>query len=394
MLLPALLEGHVEKKTVAIFNDTRRYRPSGADLPERSRTMRILMVLYGHSCGGAQRHLVDLMEGLRGEGDHPVFAGPLDSWLGANLQERGFPVHHVALRGSALDLYSLWNLCRLIKKERIDLVHTHLGRAAYYGGLAGKFCKVPVVTTIHGADYYRHLRHGREGRIIAVSAAVKEFLINQGLPPAKITVVHNGIKPLGTDRRERLQQRQDLGLASDEYAFCTVARFHPVKRHELLIESFVAAQLPKAKLYLVGESSGACYAAVKAKVTALQLENKIIFLGHRDDVPQLLQAMDAVILSSRWEGLGLTLLEAMSAGVPVIAAAVGGIPEVVVHKRTGYLFTEASELTALLRLVASRQGDDTTLDAIRVVNEHFSQEGMITATRGVYSELLVKQLTQ
>lgn len=349
--------------------------------------MRILMVLYSHSCGGAQRHLVDLMEGLRAQGDEPVFAGPPDSWLGAELKRRSFLLYHVPLRGSALDLLSLWRLCRLIKKERIDLVHTHLGRAAYYGGLAAKLCRVPLVTTIHGADYYRHLRHGREERIIAVSAAVKDFLQMQGIPAARISVVHNGINPLGTDRSERLSQRRVLGLADDDFACCTVARFHPVKRHEFLIEAFAAAQLKKAKLFLIGETSGTCYTAVKARVAALQLENQIIFLGHRDDVPQLLQAMDLAILPSLWEGLGLTLLEAMSAGVPVIAAAVGGIPEVVVHGQTGYLFNEEAELSALLRLVAASQDEGITVAAVNTVSEHFSLDVMVAATRRLYGSI-------
>lgn len=350
--------------------------------------MKILMVLYSHECGGAQRHLVDLMEGLRNQGDQPYFAGPLDSWLGRELSRRGFPLFQVPLRGSAFDLYSLWRLRQLIKREKIELVHTHLSRATYYGGVAGRLCNVPVVTTIHGADYYRHLRAGREARIIAVSAAVKRYLLLHGLPEEQITVVHNGIEPLGTGRTARLQQRRELGLAHGDFACCAVARFHPVKRHALLIDAFVAAQLKQAKLILVGETSGECYAAVKAHVAALGLEERVLFLGQRDDVPRLLQAMDVALLPSRWEGLGLTLLEAMSAGVPVIAAAVGGIPEIVTHGRTGYLFLEPEELPELLQQVASHKNEKLIAAAVREVETRFPLTTMVAGTRQVYAELV------
>lgn len=350
--------------------------------------MKILMVLYSHECGGAQRHLIDLMEGLRRQGDQPYFAGPLDSWLGRELASRGFPLFQVPLRGSALDLYSLWRLRQLIRKEKIELVHTHLGRATYYGGVAGWLCNVPVVTTIHGADYYRHLRSGREGRIIAVSAAVKGYLLLHGLPTERITVIHNGIEPLGIARPERQGVRRELGLAADDFACCAVARFHPVKRHALLIDAFVAAQLEKARLFLIGETSGECYAAIKARIAGLGLEKRVIFLGQRDDVPRLLQAMDVALLPSRWEGLGLTLLEAMSAGVPVLAAAVGGIPEIVTHGRTGYLFLEPEELTELLQRVASGRNEKLIAAAVREVETRFSLTTMVAGTRQVYAELL------
>ena len=210
---------------------------------------------------------------------------------------------------------------------RPDLVHAHNVKASLVARAAGGR-RYPIVTTVHGVPAAelktaaRILRWSAD-RVVAVSAYVAEQLTASGLPPERITIIENTISPLPVHARELARQR--LGLPLDVPVVLCAARMVDQKRHDLLLLAW--AQLPSGILLLAGD--GPNRRRIEADVEALGLGSRVRVLGVRDDVDWLLAAADLVVLPTDWEGLPISLLEAMGAGVPAVASRVGGILETV-----------------------------------------------------------------
>ena len=193
--------------------------------------------------------------------------------------------------------------------------------------------------------------------------------------------------PRGRDR-----WRRENGVAADALVFAHVGRFMAQKNHLDLVAAFqqVASADPRALLVLAGD--GELRETVRARAASLGLEGAVRFLGLRDDVPELLGAADAFVLSSAWEGLPIAVLEAMAAGLPVVATAVGGVPELVRSGETGWLVAPGAPaalgaaMLALSRdLAAARAMGEC---GARLVRGRHTVEGMVTGYAALYLELV------
>jgi glycosyltransferase involved in cell wall biosynthesis len=319
----------------------------------------------------------------------------MDSWIGEQISKHSLPYLHVPLRGNTLDVFSIWKIARFARKKGVDVIHSHLGRGEYYGSVAARLVGIPSVTTIHGEDIYRHLYKGFEKKIIAVSGAVKDYLLSKGLPAQNITVVYNGIQPIDPDEGKRRLIRGNLGLSDQETAICMVARFHEVKGQDILIEAFKMLDEPRPRIFFVGEAQGEWHDQIRSLVSGNGLDSAVSFLGQRDDVMDVLQAMDILAAPSRWEGLGISIIEAMSLGLPVVASDVGGIPEVITHGENGLLFP-TGDIKALADSVNLLLGDPSlrerlSANAALTAKERFSADAMIEATLITYRHALSRR---
>jgi sugar transferase (PEP-CTERM/EpsH1 system associated) len=325
--------------------------------------------------------------------------------LGEELQQEGFPVE-VLERRPGLDLRCAWRLGRLLRRERVDVLHAHQYTPFFYA-MAGRwpFGRAPILFTEHGRhqpDYprrkrilFNRLMLRKRDRVVAVGEAVRQALIvNEGIPDKRIEVVYNGIdaERFVAQPGDRAQVRRELGFQIDQPVIFQVARLDYLKDHATAVRSMarVVREQPAARLLLVGE--GPEERAIRDQVEQLGLVGSVQFLGLRKDVPRLLQAADLFLLSSVSEGIPLTVIEAMCAGLPVVCTRVGGTAEVVIDGETGLLAPAGDDTaiaSAILRLLTEPALRERMGDAGRQrARQMFSETTMVERYADLYEEMV------
>jgi glycosyltransferase involved in cell wall biosynthesis len=263
------------------------------------------------------------------------------------LREQGIEVEHLG-RGR-FDPRILTDLVRAGRRRNAKVLHVHGYAAADFGRLAARRLHAALVLHEHFADpslpayqaLVDRLLASLTDRAIAVSASTRDFLVRERHVPAhRVRLIWNGapleeFAPRGRERR--LAVRRELGLADDAPVMGSIGRLNEQKGHRYLLDAAarVFAALPAARLVLAGD--GDQEAALRAQAESLGIAPRVLFAGHRTDVPALLEAFDVFCISSTYEGTPLTLFEAMAAAKPIVSTAVDGCREVLEDGRTGLL---------------------------------------------------------
>jgi glycosyltransferase involved in cell wall biosynthesis len=271
--------------------------------------------------------------------------------LVAELSKAGISRHDLCARRLA-DPIALIRLIRLIQRERIDIVHAHGQDASILAAIAKHFSKVPLVITRHVLDEpSKNWRQSLRARfalaairsadaVVAVSSAVADRLADIAhLPRSDIRVIQNGVEIDKFNRPElivrRDEFRKELGFEPDHYLVLVPSVLREGKGHEVLFEAIpsIRERLPNTYVLLAGV--GECEAELR--IQARLLGDAVVFLGQREDIPELLSACDLVVLPSLAEALPTALIEAAAAGRPIVATRVGGTEEIIEHGSTGFL---------------------------------------------------------
>ena len=363
-----------------------------------------MKVLHLHKLtgvSGSEGHLLALLPALRERGVDARFLG-LDvpesdaPRFYSALDERGVP-HRSVRCGPDVSPRLARDVIRAIKAERPDLVHTHLVHADVYGAVAARLLGIPAISTRHNDDRYllgpfRYVdrafaRPAR--RLIAISDAVRRFLERAGHDPAKLVTIRYGLDELPAARSDPTPG--DAGIPADVPLALAVGRLIAQKDHATLLHAFarVRPALPAARLAILG--AGPLEAETRRLVAELELEDAVVLPG-RTDIRDWLERANVFVHTSRWEGFGIVLLEAMLAGLPVVATRVSAVPEVVADGETGVLL-EAGDIeglaTALEGLLSDRERARALGEAgRRRVREEFSVARMAERTQAVYAEAL------
>ncbi len=312
------------------------------------------------------------------------------------------------------DSRALVELVRCIRRGNYDLIHTHNSKGGFLGRLAGKITRVPVVHTVHGFAFHdaesrwkRTLYRQVERRaarwcdaMIAISTPLIRWAERERVAPSDAFVrIPSGIElEHFSTRVNRDAVRDELGIKRDESIVIEVAKLWEGKGHETLLESFapLARSHPNARLVFAGE--GPLEGRLRERADALGLRDRVLFLGHRDDIERVLAACDIAALPSEFEGMGRVVLEAMARGLPVVATDVGGIPDLVRDGQTGILVPprDPRALTGAL----GRLLDDACLrerfgiaarDAIRSDRTGFNARQMAARIEEVYRGVLARR---
>jgi len=272
---------------------------------------------------------------------------PATEWLG----EQGIPVHH--LRRGRFDPRILSDLVSMARERGARILHVHGYAAADFGRLAARAVGAKLVLHEHFADprmpLYQaladRLLSGRTDGAIAVSRSTREFLVKQRfVPEDRVRLIWNGA-PLDefapVPRERALDVRRELGLADDALVVGTIGRLNAQKGHRFLLEA--AARLlprqPNARVLVAGD--GDLMGELRARAATLGIAERVVFAGHRTDVPDLLGALDVFCISSLYEGTPLALFEAMASGKAIVSTSVDGCREVLEDGLTGVLVTPA-----------------------------------------------------
>ncbi len=284
--------------------------------------------------------------------------------LGQELRAEGFPVE-VLERRSGVDWRCALRLGRLLRRERVDLVHAHQYTPFFYSLMARFLYRRPAVLfTEHGRHYPDYPRRKRmlanrlllqrRDRVVGVGEAVRQALIrNEGLPTERVSVIYNGIDltRFANGVHERLAVRQEIGVGAADLVLLQVARLDYLKDHATAVRMLerVVPACPGARLVLVGE--GPERAKIEELVQARNLAPYVRWLGLRNDVARLMRVADLFLLTSISEGIPLTVIEAMAAGLPVVSTHVGGVAEIVEDGQTGLLAPSGDDAALAERIV-------------------------------------------
>lgn len=369
--------------------------------------MRIVHIITTLDVGGAEMHLLAQVRGqcVRGHEVRVAFLKGHGT-LEADFRSAGAQV--VTRVGSGAGLFvRLWPHLRWAQ-----IVHTHLLKADMAGALAAALAgrRAGLIASKHNDEQVltRALVsriHGVLGalpqRTICLSDHVARFIEQHGrVRREKLVRIYYGLDPApfehaAADPLARRDARAELGIAPDEVVFICVARFAPQKAHDVLLRAHaeLLRSAPRARLLLVGDDPfGDGRRRAEQLARELGLGERVLFAGIRRDVPRLLAASDVFVMCSLWEGLGLVFLEAMSAGLPVVATRVSATPEVVEQGVTGEL-VPARDASALASAMARLVGEPQRRSALGVrgrerVRKIFGLERMVEETLAVYADVL------
>lgn len=356
------------------------------------RTIKVLHIIQGKHFGGAERVVFTLAKSFDQGAVLPSVLCLSEGLLLNKLREANLNSFHIPMDSRADIISPLIKTIRLIRREKIDIVHTHTVRSNLIGRLAALLSGRKCVSHLH-SPVLRDFADMKRGRLneridsltrplaslfIAVSNSLRDEMIKGGMPRNKIVTVHNAIDPdsLRSRSGENAGIREKYSIPGNAFLIVMVALLRPRKGPDLLIKAMkkVLEHRPDTFLLLVGNddiSEEPGYGDKLARMAVeLGIKKNVIFTGFRKDVHSILGECDLMVLPSRFgEGLPMTILEAMAAGVPVIASRVEGVPEVLEEAHTGFLVNpgDAGDLSeklvsvikdpVLLRRVAEKARD-------------------------------------
>ena len=308
--------------------------------------LRVLEAITPSRIGGAEVFVTELCASFAELGAHVEVFCPAGRPFADYAKTRG--IEPIAWRTfGKLDPLTVIRLARLMKRRRIDVIHTHLSTASLLGAFAAKLARRRSVAHVHGLNTATCFRYS--DLVIAVSECAKAHLVSQGIKDTRVRVVHNGVDvvrfaPTGA-REAKIKLGTTIppgiipgGIDPDQPLVGVFGRLSSEKGQRVAVEAMflIVKEHPHARLALVGE--GDDRRELETSAEALGIRGSVVFTGFVQDVREMMSACDIVLVpSSRGEGFGLAAVEAMALQRPVIASAQGGLPEIVVPGETGLL---------------------------------------------------------
>lgn len=331
--------------------------------------LKILHVLDSLNVGGMERVVINVANGLDPTRFEQAVCcisrlGTAAHLLNANVQQFDMG------KGDERALLMPWQIAKLIRRERPDLIHTQS-----WAGMDGVIARTltrqgKLVHSEHGRNlpYIHHeptkrkvvrrIAYELADAVFVVSEEMRQYFCREtGFARERMRVIHNGVDVTEIERADARGVREEFGLAATDFVVGTVARFQETKDLPTLVRAF--AQLrqrqPQAKLLLIGD--GAERQRLQQLAEELRVATAVIITGIRHDVPRLLRALDAFALSSLSEGLPISVLEALAAGLPVVATSVGMLPELLREGENGFLVapSDFAALAQRLELLATER---------------------------------------
>jgi len=347
--------------------------------------MKILEIEYSKGWGGQEKRTQRLINHLSDEFKVFFVAQP-DSEIVKHQDEIKAEIIPLKMR-QIYNPLTILKLAWIVRKNLIDVISTHSGKDAWLGAIVGKITSTPVVRTRHLLTKINSPKSYNLSTItVAVSKSVEEYLKSMGVK--NTTTIYTGIDTNLYKPNNLKKLRKEYNISDDTFVVGIVAVLRAAKRHKDLIEAI--SQINKdVKLLIVGD--GPQWDNLQKLIKEKNLENKVIMVGRRDDVPEILSDFDLFVLPSKEEALGTSLLEASSAGVPVIGSRVGGIPECVNEEKNGLLFeplnVEDLKNKILTMIEDKEKYNFYKQNARKFIIDNFSVEQMVNKTEKLYKKL-------
>jgi glycosyltransferase involved in cell wall biosynthesis len=360
--------------------------------------LKILYLVTRADRGGAQIHILDLIGGFRDRCEIEVAAGE-DGFLLEEARRMHVRCHVIPHLGHSMrpldDLRALRETIALLCRVNPDVVHAHTSKAGVVARLAAWICQIPAVFTAHtwcfaeGTSWtwklcggpFERLAGMAGGPIINVSEANRDLALRYRVaPPERLAIIHNGIP---------WEPPAPPSVTPGDPVICMVARFVPQKNQSMLLDAAARICVP-FRIQFVGD--GPTLPGVRRRAERLGLSSRVEFLGERSDVSELLRRASIFALPTNWEGFPISILEAMRAGLPIVASDVGGVSEAVVDGQNGYLTPrhDTAAFARALEILLADEGQRARMASASrsIFEERFTSEHMIGRTWNVYKTAL------
>lgn len=365
--------------------------------------IKIMHILPSLEIGGMENALITLINEMDTHFfENQIFCFDFKNYENSiqhRLKDENIPIY-IFEKGDGIDYWLPIKIARILKKQKINIVHTRNFAALLYGSTAAKLAGVQgVIADIRGripADEGQKCKRLSflVSKFVGVSEDIKKMLkMDFKIKESKIITIYNGVQISNESQRLDITSlRTKLGLEQSDFIIGTIGRIEPVKDYSTLIRMSAPILLKyrNAKLMIVGDGSQRAELEILAQ--NLGISSQTIFTGYQKDISSYLQLINVFVLTSISEGISNVLLEAMAASIPVIATNVGGNPEIVSNNQTGFLIprnnlnqiTEKIELMINNPELASNLGESGR----KLVEEKFTIEKMVTEYQSLYQSII------
>ena len=353
--------------------------------------------------GGAETVFINLLKAMDQTQYRNLVVLRGEGWVADKVRSIGIAPLIIDSKGS-FNLAYIRALRDLLVEEKVDLIHAHLLGSNVYGAVVAILTGKPMIATFHGAvDVAARERFLRTkffligwgaSKIVCVSKRLEQELATRStLPPGKLKLIYNGVDPSSFHRETRSDLRAELGLAPESTVVVSIGDIRPAKGYEYLIEAAfrMFEHDPNTHFVVVGHQREALFRQLMSKIQGSEKKPRIHWLGFREDVGDILLQADIFLLPSTSEGFSISTVEAMMAGVPVIATRSGGPEEIICNQETGFLIP-VKDSSAIVEAIESLKVPDTRKRLVEkarlVAGEKFGLTTMLNEYRGLYQQLL------
>jgi glycosyltransferase involved in cell wall biosynthesis len=361
--------------------------------------LRVLYLLNYAGKAGTERYIESLVKRLTGK-IQAYFAYNQSAGLEVTLEKMNIKTFKIRM-SNRFDLKAAWELSLLCKSLNIDIVHTHYLRENYIALLSRIFNpSVKVVYTNH--FIMKNTKFTKitnaiftkfQAGIIAVCNKGNEMLADNKLDKKKITTIYNGTEIIPENHDLRISVRQELGIDSEMFMIFCASRFAYDKGHDFLVNSiYELKKITEKRFKCILAADGPLIDKIKKQVDDLNLNNEVVFIGYQNDIQSLLLASDLYINSSHHEALSFLIIEALAAGLPVIATDVGGNGEIINKITNCGILVKYNDSKGLAEEINKVINNNTlrtyfSENALKAVSEIFSTDKQSNETLKIYENV-------
>lgn len=357
--------------------------------------MKIMHIETGRHLYGGALQVCYLMEGLAHHGVENLLVCTTGSQIAKEAKSYA-TVLELPLRGDLDPLFPL-RLIRLIRQCRPNLVHAHSRRGAdLWGGVCARMAGIPSVVTrrVDNREWppFVRFKYGSYDQVVSISEGIRQVLLAEGLAPDRVMCIHSVVRQEHYQvPRNREWFRQQFDVAADAPVIGVIAQLIPRKGHRFLLEMAqrLREQFPKLRILFFGQ--GSLREELERYIAENGLGGVVGLAGFRDDMPKILPCLDLVVHPALMEGLGVSLLQAAAAGVPIVGARAGGIPEVV-HDGVNGLLVAPGNSEELYQAIVELLADPARMARFgaagrELVQGEFSVDAMVESYLALYRKL-------
>lgn len=350
--------------------------------------------------GGAEQVMISVLDGLAARGCAGIAVASREGWVTSAARRLGHHAYALPSRG-AFDPAYAYKLARLVRRHSCDLIIAHMYGAATYAAMVGAVVRVPVIGVLHGHsdvpvnDRHRLLRRAlfRVGlsHLVFVSEQLREALMPKiGITRDLTSVISNGVDFSRFTNASQLKLRRELQLTDEAVIVGSVGNFRKAKDYPTLLRAarLVVNNNARVHFVVIGDITGPLSTELVRMTAALELNERVFFLGYREDVADLLVGMDIFVSSSTTEGFSIACIEAMAASLPVVATRSGGPEQFIQHGCSGFLVDTGDSAGIASRVLELARSRDLRVRLGSAGRARIEKEYSLEATLDSYYRLV------